>query len=108
MSANLHLKLNDLPDCRKQPVRALLIGIIAACIFVVALPFISCLAGLYSFLVAAAAAIVVLNIFLIKKIVTLPAVLTNFFLIDSAEAAVASISFSPFAPFTPPRCLATV
>ena len=107
MSANLHLKSNDLPDRWKRPVRVLLIGIIAACIFVVALPFIPWLVGLYPVLVAVAAAIVVLNLLIIGFILTILPALEKKPSIKSPPE-VLSPSFSPFIPFAPPRYCDTV
>lgn len=112
MSASLHLKSIDLPDRLKRPESVLLIGILAVCIFVVALPFILHMAEysyLYYVLAAPAAVIVALQMAILIFIVTLPKAsgLNSPFEVLN-EVSPARISFSPFIPFYPPRYCATV
>lgn len=112
MSANQPNLKNNLPSHFQWPVNVLLIGILAVCIFVVALPFILHMAEysyLYYVLVAPAAVIVALQIAILTLIVTLPKTseLNSAFEVLN-EVSPARISFSPFIPFYPPRYCATV
>lgn len=102
---------SNLPDCWEQPVRLLLIGIIAVCIIVIALPFIPHMAEhsyLYSVLVAVAAVIVGFKIVILALILTLPKKSLSLAFEVLKETSPLNILVSPSIPYTPPRNCAPV